>query len=870
MSKLPFRKERIFKFILEKSQQLLSGELPDTIISGFETTWVSEQLGISRDNVSRELNQLHREKRLLKIHGKPVLFLAIQPVAKYFAKPFSIDTFSNLADFQSMFTPPEKALLTSRPTLLEPITQPAISSPLIQSPDSPFMHLIGYDRSLKTAIKQAKAAILYPPHGLHSLIIGPTGGGKTTLARVMYTYAQQTQRLLPNAPYIIFNCADYAGNPQLLLSHLFGHKKGAFTSASADHMGLVEKANHGILFLDEIHRLPPEGQEMLFSLIDRNQYYRLGDSDNIREAQVLIFAATTERPDTSILQTFLRRIPNLIQLPDLEDRSLDERYDLIKLFFQKETKNMDKEIHVSAEILKLFLIYDCPGNIGQLENDIKLICANAFVNFITEKSSKIHIKLSHLPAQYLKSLDVLATKRTNLNSSFDLNRLTDVSFSPNQPIYAPPEEEPQTNFYQILLNNSKKYFAEDLSLHTIKEIFNNQIMKYFDYTENKETLELAISDETAFLKIISPQIYHLLKESVISIEKDFELKIPPPVFHGLVLHVETMLERIKNHKPLSLPKNNIAINEKDIYYQISTKIIKYLAEHLQIEIPKQEIILISLCLQTLDINKKVAHVGVLVLTHGYYAATDFAEVANRLLGVQHAHGICMPLEEKVSQTLERATKLVEKIDEGKGVLLLADMGSLTTFGDLISNATGIKTNTLRMVTTPMVIEATRKALLPLTTLDQLTHEVETQSNYIGLNVAVPSPTNLIAEKFHFDSEKITKLIENVLVFIDARKAIPVLENVFYDITTQLNYTQEASLYVKFMFHTACMLERSIRNEQLEYKNLQLLLTRHSNIYAVIKDSFSILERTYGITIQDSELGYITEIFAITSINFSLA
>ncbi|WP_196606741.1 sigma-54-dependent transcriptional regulator [Pectinatus frisingensis] len=503
MSRYPTRKERIMSFITEQSRLMLQkSETPENV-AGFNASWISLQLGFSRDNVSRDLNQLHRDKQLIKVHGKPVLFLAEQSVEDFIGKSLPKLSFNCLNELQSILN--FNKLLQSTTTMKIDVL-PVKSKIIVKNNDSPFIHLIGYDRSLKTAVKQAKAAILYPPNGLHSLIIGPTGGGKTTLAKVMYIYAKQTQRLKENAPYIIFNCADYAGNPQLLLSHLFGHKKGAFTGATDNHTGLVEKANHGILFLDEVHRLPPEGQEMLFSLIDRGEYYQLGDADNIRKAEVLIIAATTEKPGTAVLQTFLRRIPNLIELPDLENRSLDERYSLIKLFFQKEAKNMDIEIHVSAEIIKLFLIYDCPGNVGQLENDIKLICANAFVNFITEKHAQLHVKLSHLPAQYLKSFDILARKRSNLNTSFDTTQLKDISFSPEQPVYTPTEDPPQMNFYQLMINNSRKYFADNLSLNTIKEIFNNQITEYFDVYSGKKQPASHVSDEMAFLKIISPYI----------------------------------------------------------------------------------------------------------------------------------------------------------------------------------------------------------------------------------------------------------------------------------------------------------------------------------------------------------------------------
>lgn len=92
----------------------------------------------------------------------------------------------------------------------------------------------------------------------------------------MFNYACFVGRFDAKKPFIVFNCADYAMNPQLLMAHIFGHIKGAFTGAGEDKEGLVDKANGGMLFLDEIHRLPPEGQEMVFYFMDTGTYSRLG------------------------------------------------------------------------------------------------------------------------------------------------------------------------------------------------------------------------------------------------------------------------------------------------------------------------------------------------------------------------------------------------------------------------------------------------------------------------------------------------------------------------------------------------------------------------------------------------------------------
>jgi len=173
--------------------------------------------------------------------------------------------------------------------------------PRIPEELSAFNRIIGFDKSLKPQIQQAKATILYPPHGLHTLILGPTGVGKSNMAEAMYEFAVETGTLQKEAPFIIFNCADYAENPQLLLSQLFGHVKGAFTGAVVSKEGLVEKADGGILFLDEVHRLPPEGQELLYFLMDKGKFRRMGETDTERTANVLIIAATTEDIESSIV-----------------------------------------------------------------------------------------------------------------------------------------------------------------------------------------------------------------------------------------------------------------------------------------------------------------------------------------------------------------------------------------------------------------------------------------------------------------------------------------------------------------------------------------------------------------------------------------
>ncbi|WP_159178085.1 sigma 54-interacting transcriptional regulator, partial [Klebsiella pneumoniae] len=108
--------------------------------------------------------------------------------------------------------------------------------------------------------------------------------------------------------------AEYANNPELLTSKLFGHAKGAFTGADKAVPGLIETSNGGVLFIDEVHRLPPEGQEKLFHFMDNGSWRRLGESADERSATVRLIFASTEDLEKHFLATFIRRIPVIVKI----------------------------------------------------------------------------------------------------------------------------------------------------------------------------------------------------------------------------------------------------------------------------------------------------------------------------------------------------------------------------------------------------------------------------------------------------------------------------------------------------------------------------------------------------------------------------
>ncbi|MCD8069487.1 MAG: sigma 54-interacting transcriptional regulator [Lachnospiraceae bacterium] len=274
------REDRILQLVLQNAEE------------GVTAQQAASELGIWRNDASVELNRLV-EKGILYREGK-----------------------KNVRFFPVKETRAEEAPTADAGTKAVSFSQPADSG----LNEDAFSKLVGSNGSLKHQISIAKAAVTYPPHGLNMLITGPTGIGKTTFARTVWEYANEIHAFGCNdreVPFVHFNCAEYAENPQLLQSILFGSRKGAFTGSVADRPGLVEDADGGILFLDEIHCLSGTSQELFFTLLDTGYFRRVGETSR-REAHFMLIGATT-RPisNTTLIDTFVRRMPVLLQLPTL-------------------------------------------------------------------------------------------------------------------------------------------------------------------------------------------------------------------------------------------------------------------------------------------------------------------------------------------------------------------------------------------------------------------------------------------------------------------------------------------------------------------------------------------------------------------------
>jgi formate hydrogenlyase transcriptional activator len=207
------------------------------------------------------------------------------------------------------------------------------------------------------------------PTDANVLIIGETGCGKELIARAIHNRSGRK-----NSPLVKVNCGAIPSG--LVESELFGHVKGAFTSASERRIGRFELANNGTLFLDEIGELALDTQVKLLRVLQEQEFEPVGSNRTIK-VNVRIIAATNRdlekavhsggfRPD---LYYRLNVVP--LHVPALRDRRSDIP-EMAMAFLRQSAKRMGKPTQaVSQETMKLLVDYSWPGNIRELQNVIE-------------------------------------------------------------------------------------------------------------------------------------------------------------------------------------------------------------------------------------------------------------------------------------------------------------------------------------------------------------------------------------------------------------------------------------------------------------------------------------------------------------------
>ena len=530
---------------------------------------------------------------------------------------------------------------------------------------SAFKDLIGYNGSLSYAIEQCKSAITYPEGGLSMILLGATGVGKSLLAEKTYQYGVEKGVFKPDSRFVTINCSEYANNPELFLVNFFGNVKGAYTGADQDRDGLVKLADGGMLFLDEVQSLCPECQENLYLFMDKGTYHKVGDNEKWYQSKVFIAFATTEDPKHTLLKPLLRRIPIICRIPTVAQRPDNEKKELLYTLFNIESERINITIEVNKYVYHLLSNFNFIGNVGDMENCVKVSVASALAERSDKNQNSIKIDYHNLPSYVI--LESAKTKGIN--------------------------EYHDTGEY-ISLEELKEIVVKEKSLY----LFNEKVIGYY----------LALNQDNNFEQFIEV-VRDLLTRYVetITFQIDNRDSVKEIMYQNILEHIRARLSQryrmvftnaqiinlsrlladfINNYQAcdrLLIEKKQVIedlvekIKVKDpINYALSQEILDILNTQVNLDFGLLGELDFYLYFRIIQNTRKSAQTVAIVLAHGYSTASSMTTTANYMLGSHVFDAIDVPIDISAIEVAKQLSDHIKSLENTKNLLILVDMGSL--------------------------------------------------------------------------------------------------------------------------------------------------------------------------------------------------
>jgi DNA-binding NtrC family response regulator len=291
-----------------------------------------------------------------------------------------------------------------------------------------------------------------------ALLLGETGTGKEVVAREIHAYN-------PQGPFVTIDCSSMVG--PLMESELFGHTKGAFTGAANPKIGLIEAANGGTAFFDEIGELPLDLQAKLLRVLQEKEFRPVG-SLVTRRSDFRIIAATNRDLAKEVEKgTFRRDLYFRLNVINIRLSPLRERKEDIPALINHFLARVGGGHTLTAEALEVMLSYDWPGNVRELENCIQHMVAinSGPLLHIGDLPSALQNHLIQKKSQYLMSA---ATAQAG---SFSGGATGAIEYAPNSspgglggelpPVYSVPAVIPLVELERRAIMNALEYTKGD-------------------------------------------------------------------------------------------------------------------------------------------------------------------------------------------------------------------------------------------------------------------------------------------------------------------------------------------------------------------------------------------------------------------------
>lgn len=598
-------------------------------------------------------------------------------------------------------------------TNTRPVYYRLASSQYQNSEESCFNEMIGSNGSLKNAIQLAKAAILYPNSSLNVLLSAKVGCGTTYFASLMHKFAIEKKVLGQKAPFVYVDCRHYHKNIALLDELLFGvdgnYQKSYFY-----------QAKKGILFIDNVELLDAKQLSRLYSFLETGQIF-LDEQANFYDCSDVILILSTASSNSPVA----RLVPVIIELPELKARPLKERLDLINHLFQIEATNSKRDIEVTIESIKALLLADIDYNIKGLAMEIKSACANAYMRVVNENGQDICVCVNDFKGSIKKGL--LNLKYSSLEIASLLGDREAVVYDKQGTINEPLNDE----MYLEIQRQYNELASLGINAASIEKVMNthvNNLFKKYRYYKGMDSL----NNLEQLSKIVDQRVIDLVRKFLDVTQKDLNRSFKPNVFYGLCLHLNSLLtlnlenQRVDNDQIVKI------IQDYPQEYTASMQFSQVVKNELDLELPIQEVVLIAMFLIESDETSEQGHPVLLYIMHGDMTAHSLMNVTNSLTHCNNTYSYDLSLGMDTTQAMAQIKELIQTIDQGQGVIVIYDMGSIKTMLDTISEEIDVKIRHINIPVTLVGIDIARKCAME-SDIDYVYHMANLELNNMYMN-----------------------------------------------------------------------------------------------------------------------------------------
>lgn len=726
-----------------------------------------------------------------------------------------------------------------------------------------FEQLVGYDSSLKEAIASAKAAVLYPEGNPTILITAKHGSGVSHFAKTVFRFAQASGKLKTRAPWILWDCKTPFDDQDKFQEIFLGdHEKE----------GILKKASGGMLILENIDVVSERNLDWLLAFLRGEKIQGQDEWAWQKDYHCITIFSTMKDTNEMMLNLLRGRMDFRISLPSLEERSIEERFLILQKFFKEEAKAMDRMIEVDTSILHALLLYEVTDDIKGLKNDIHTGCANSYVRSYNTGNKTIVLLMSDFPNYVRKGIMYYRSYKNKIDEM--IKNGCKYTFYKNQMLR--DNKTAKKDIYQSIDARKRDLERHVLTEEEINMAVSNQLESEFE--EYFEQLCERVDSMDTLNKMVSEKLISLTRKFLLKAAEQLSCEFSKEIFCGICLHVNSCLIKVSKKQRISNEEIARLLSKYPMHYELVKEFQEELGKEFNVKLNVDDLIFLMMFLLEAKKDVDESKVVTLIAMHGSHAASSIAAVVNVLSDDSKVQAFDMDLDKNVRIVYEELKEKIIKIDQGKGILLIYDMGSIHTMAESIAQETKIAIRCVEVPITLVGIAGSSKAA-EMKTLDEVADYL--QDNFSGLQYFRAKPMPEMKPEIEKNEEIIEQVMEESSQEESINEVFEYLGDQFpqFDIDLMKNYLlviigqieHEMNLVldedkkIGLIVHIVCLIDK-LQQQHTPSVNFMAYSVlgdfgdgRYGGLFEKMKTFLKPLEETFDVMIQDNEIATIISI-----------